>query len=126
VIVAAFSIISNLVILTMEKRSEIGILKTIGSTPVSIARIFVFKGMAIAFLGVVLGWLLALLAIYVQNRFEIISLPPEIYFISYLPFEIHYFDFMLAGSITFVICLLAALYPAIQAARLSVIDVLRH
>ena len=59
VVVAAFSIISTLVMMTMEKRSEIGILKTIGSTPASIRRIFVYKGMTIAALGVVGGWLLA-------------------------------------------------------------------
>ncbi|MDH4156425.1 MAG: ABC transporter permease [candidate division Zixibacteria bacterium] len=126
VIVAAFSIISNLVILTMEKRSEIGILKTIGSTPGSIREIFVYKGMAIAVFGVVGGWLIALGAAYAQNRFEIISLPPDIYFISYLPIEIHLIDFSLAGVVTFVVCFLAALYPAHQASRLWIIDVLRQ
>ncbi len=126
VIVAAFSIISNLVILTMEKRSEIGIMKTIGSTPGSIRKIFVYKGMAIAVLGVVGGWLVALGAAYLQNRFEIISLPADIYFISYLPIEIHLIDFSLAGFVTFMVCFFAALYPAHQASKLWVIDVLRQ
>ena len=126
VIVAAFSIISNLVILTMEKRSEIGIMKTIGSTPGSIRKIFVYKGMAIAVLGVVGGWLVALGAAYLQNRFELISLPADIYFISYLPIEIHLIDFSLAGFVTFTVCFFAALYPAHQASKLWVIDVLRQ
>jgi len=126
VIVAAFSIISTLVMLTMEKRSEIGILKTIGSTPGSIRKIFLFKGLTIAVLGVLLGWTIALVFAYVQNRYEIISLPSDIYFISYLPIETHVLDFVLAGVVTFVVCFLAALYPAHQAARLSVIDVLRQ
>ncbi|UCC43778.1 MAG: ABC transporter permease [Candidatus Zixiibacteriota bacterium] len=126
VIVAAFSIISTLVMMTMEKRAEIGILKTIGSTPGSIRRIFVRKGILIGTLGLVGGWLIALGAAYIQNRFQLISLPPDIYFISYLPIETHLVDFLLAGAITVLICFLAALYPANQAARVSVIDVLRQ
>lgn len=126
VLVAAFSIVSTLVMLTMEKRSEIGILKTIGATPGSIRKIFVYKGLVIATYGVVLGWLLAFVAALVQNHYEVISLPPDIYFISYLPIDMHLVDFVVAGSITYVICFLAALYPAYQAARLSVIDVLRR
>lgn len=126
VLVAAFSIISTLVMLTMEKRSEIGILKTLGSTPRSIRKIFVYKGLVIAVYGVVLGWVLAIVAAMIQNQYELIALPPDIYFISYLPIEMHPLDFLVAGGLTFVICFLASLYPAYQAARLSVIDVLRR
>ena len=126
VIVAAFSIISTLVMLTMEKRSEIGILKTIGSTPASIRKIFIYKGLTIAILGGLLGWVVALAFAYLQNRYQIISLPADIHFISYLPIETHVVDFLLAGVVTFVVCFLAALYPAHQAARMSVIDVLRQ
>ncbi len=126
VIVAAFSIISTLVMLTMEKRSEIGILKTMGATPARIRRIFVYKGLAIGTLGVISGWTVALTAGYVQNKYELISLPADIYFIEYLPIETHGFDFILAGVLTIVICFVAALYPANQAAKVSVIDVLRQ
>ena len=126
VIVAAFSIISTLVMLTMEKRSEIGILKTIGSTPGSIRKIFVYKGLAIAMGGALAGWIIALFFSYLQNHYAIISLPADIYFISYLPIETHLLDFLLAGLVTFVVCFMASLYPSHQAARLSVIEVLRQ
>ncbi|MEW5995662.1 MAG: ABC transporter permease, partial [Candidatus Zixiibacteriota bacterium] len=126
VLVAAFSIISTMVMLTMEKREEIGILKTIGSTPSSIQKIFLYKGLAIATIGAVLGWAISLTCAYLQNRYEIVSLPADIYFISYLPIEIHAADFLLVGAATFAVCLLAALYPAHQAARVSVVDVLRR
>ncbi|MFQ5498851.1 MAG: FtsX-like permease family protein [Candidatus Zixiibacteriota bacterium] len=126
VIVAAFSIISTLVMLTMEKRSEIGILKTIGATPATIRKIFVYNGLTIGAMGVLCGWFLAMTAAWVQNRYELISLPPDIYFISYLPIDTHPLDFLLAGSVTLIVCFLAGLYPAQQAARLSVIDVLRR
>ncbi|MBN1213770.1 MAG: ABC transporter permease [candidate division Zixibacteria bacterium] len=126
VLVAAFSIISTLVMLVMEKRSEIGILKTMGSTPGSILKIFVFKGILMGLGGILFGWTLALLAAYLQNEYQLISLPPDIYFISYLPIETHLVDFLLAGLVTLFICFLATLYPASQASRLSVIDVLRQ
>ena len=126
VLVAAFSVISTLVMLTMEKRSEIGILKTIGTTPRRVANIFVHKGMMIGILGVTIGWIVALTLAYIQNSYRIISLPPDIYFISYLPIEVHPWDFALTGAVTLVICFLASLYPAFQAARSSVIDVLRQ
>jgi lipoprotein-releasing system permease protein len=126
VIVAAFSIISTLVMLTMEKRPEIGIMKTIGFTPGSVRRIFVYQGLVIAGLGVATGWLLAWGAAWLQNTYEVISLPPDIYFISYLPVETHVTDFLAVGVVAIVVCFLAALYPASQAARLSVIEVLRQ
>ena len=125
VLVAAFSIISTLVLLTMEKRSEIGILKTMGSTSFSIIRIFVSKGLSIASYGVILGWGLALFSAYLQNHYKLINLPSDIYFISYLPIETHLLDFLFAGGITFIICFVASLYPAYQASRVSVIEVLR-
>lgn len=125
VLVAAFSIVSTLVMMTMEKRAEIGIMKTIGSTPGSIRSIFVMKGLTIGVIGVIAGWLLALVAIFIQNKFEVISLPPDIYFISYLPFLIKPLEFLLVGGVTMLICLVAAIFPAHQAARISVIEVLR-
>lgn len=126
VLVAAFSIISSLIMLVLEKRAEIGILKAMGSTPGSIRKIFIFKGLTIGLVGVLGGWGLALAAAWVQNEYNVISLPPDIYFIAYLPIETHLVDFVLAGLVTLAICFLTALYPAHQASRLSVIDVLRQ
>jgi lipoprotein-releasing system permease protein len=125
VIVAGFSIISTLVMLTMEKRPEIAILKAMGSTPASIRRIFVYQGLTIAGIGLLGGWLLAYGLSFIQNQFEIVKLPPDIYFVSYLPIETHILDFLAVGLITVVVCYLAALYPAQQAARLPVIEILR-
>ena len=126
VLVAAFSIISTLVMLTMEKRSEIGILKTIGAVPASIRKIFIYNGMTIATIGVLTGWGVSLGAGFIQNHWKVVSLPPDIYFISYVPIESHLLDYLIAGGVTYIICFIAALIPAQQAARLSVIDVLRR
>lgn len=126
IIVAAFSIISTLVMTTMQKRPEIAILKAMGATPSSIWGIFTYKGLLIGIFGVAGGWGLALLAAYIQNRFQIVTLPPDIYFISYLPIETRASDFLGAGVITMIICFLASLYPAMVASRYSVIDILRR
>lgn len=125
VIVAGFSIISTLVMLTMEKRPEIAILKAIGSTPNSILKIFVYQGLAIASIGLLSGWFLAYLLAYLQNRFEIVKLPPDIYFVSYLPIIVDIWDFLAVGVVTIVVCFFAALYPARQAAKLAVVEILR-
>jgi lipoprotein-releasing system permease protein len=126
VLVAAFSIISTLVMLAMEKRSEIGILKAVGSTRYSISKIFIYNGLIIGIIGIITGWGLALAAAVIQNTYQIISIPAELYFISYLPIDIHPFDFIVAGAVTIVICFLAALYPATRASGQSVIEVLRQ
>ncbi len=126
VLVAAFSIISTLVMLAMEKRSEIGILKTIGATPQSVTRIFILNGLIIGGIGIISGWALAILAAWIQNHYQLITIPADLYFVSHLPIEVHLWDFMTAGILTIIICFLAALYPARKAAGHSVIDVLRQ
>ncbi|MCX6825885.1 MAG: ABC transporter permease [candidate division Zixibacteria bacterium] len=126
VLVAAFSIISTLVMLAMEKRSEIGILKTIGSTPASIRKIFIYNGLVIGTIGIICGWGIALGAAWIQNKYALISLPADLYFINYLPIDVHLLDLVFAGLITLLICFLAALYPAHRASRQSVIEVLRQ
>jgi lipoprotein-releasing system permease protein len=126
ILVAAFSIIATLVMLTMEKRAEIGILKTMGTTPGSITAIFVYNGVGIGVIGVFAGWCLAYLVGSLQNTFHFFALPADIYFISYLPVDMHLIDFLATGVVTLLICLLVALYPAFQAARLSVVSVLRE
>ena len=124
--VAAFNIISTLVMIVMEKRHEIGILKTMGSIPASISRIFMGIGLVVGMIGCLLGWGLGYFLCWLQIRFEIVSLPPEIYFISSLPVEIRPLDFMIVGFAAVLLCFLATIYPARKAAGLSVVKVLRQ
>jgi lipoprotein-releasing system permease protein len=124
--VAAFNIISTLVMIVMDKRHEIGILKTMGSVPAAVSRIFMRIGMVVGLIGCLLGWSLGYFLCWLQMRFEIVSLPPEIYFISSLPIEVRPLDFLVVGLAAVILCFLATLYPARQAARLSVVEVLRQ
>ncbi len=124
--VAAFNIISTLVMIVMEKRQEIGILKTMGSIPNSISRIFMGIGTFVGVIGCLVGWALGYFLCWLQMRFDLIALDPEIYFISSLPVEIRLFDFAIVGVSAIVLCFLATIYPAFRASGLSVVEVLRR
>ncbi len=124
--VAAFNIISTLVMIVMEKREEIGILKTMGALPGSIAGIFMRIGLVVGLFGCLSGSILGFGLCWLQKRFDLVSLPSEIYFISSLPIDVRPFDFLWVCLAAIILCFLATIYPARKAAGLSVIDVLRH
>jgi len=126
IVVAAFSIVATLVMITLEKRAEIAILKTLGLTGAEIRRIFVFNGLTMGVVGVLLGWGVALAMAWAQNNFHILRLPADVYFISYLPFSPMPSDFLEIGAITLIVCFFAGLYPAGRAARATVVDTLRQ
>ena len=117
IIVAAFNIISSLIMMILEKRREIGILMSMGATSGSIMRVFMYNGIVIGFLGSTLGTALGVLVCYVQYRWQLIPLPGDIYFINKLPVLIRSLDVAAVFVSANVICWLATLYPAWSAAR---------
>jgi lipoprotein-releasing system permease protein len=126
IIIAAFSVISTLVMTALEKRSEIAALKTIGLNSASIRKIFVYNGLIVGIVGTLSGWALALTLVWAQNTFHILELPADVYFISYLPFDPQLMDFLYIGAGTMLMTFLAGLYPAFTAARQPVIEALRR
>ncbi len=126
ILVAAFSIISTLVMIVLEKRTEIAILKTLGVTSGSLRKIFIYNGLTIGVIGVSAGWILAGILIVIQNHFHVLSLPADVYFISYLPFAASFGDFAQIGLATLLVCFLAGVYPAQRAASQSVVETLRQ
>ncbi len=126
VAVAAFNIISTLIMVVIEKRKDIGILKSMGSTNTSIMRIFMFEGLVVGVVGVALGSLFGYLLCWIQRSFNIISLPPEIYFISSLPVDMRPVDFILVAVAATALTFLATVYPARRAAQLSPVDAIRY
>lgn len=124
--VAAFNIISTLVMIVMEKRQEIGILKTMGSVPKAVSKIFMAIGTFVGVIGCLLGWFLGGVICWIQIQFQVIHIDPEIYFINTLPMEIRPLDFILVGVFAVLLCFLATLYPAYRASGLSVVKVLRR
>ena len=126
VMVAALNIISSLILLVMEKSRDIAILKTMGSSAASIRRIFMFQGLVIGLIGTAGGALLGGLTIYLADRYRLVRVPLDVYQISYVPFRLEPLDFIIVVSSAVVICFLATIYPARQAAKLDPAQALRY
>lgn len=134
VAVAAFNLLSSLVMAVKDKRSDIAILRSIGATPREIARIFLVQGCLIGLvgtaLGVALGCLVAfnvdVIVPFIENLLGIEFLPQQIYFISQLPSEPQAQDIAVVGVTSLGLSLLATLYPSWRASGLQPAQVLRH
>lgn len=117
ILVAAFNIVSSLVMMIIEKRREIGILMGMGATSGSVMRIFMLNGVVIGLMGSTLGVALGALLCYIQYHYRFIPLPGEIYFIDTLPVLIRWADVAAIYCTANVLCFLATLYPAWSASR---------
>ena len=134
VAVAAFNIISTLVMAVSDKQSDIAVLRTLGASPQSILKIFMIQGTIIGVIGIFLGivggvWLASNIETIVpalENMFDYKFLSPDVYYISDLPSDMHWNDVMYIGVISFILCLLATIYPAIRAANILPAEALRY
>ena len=125
-LVAAFNIVSTLIMVVMEKRKDIAVLKSMGATRAGIIRIFVFKGALIGSAGTLLGTLGGWVACWTLRRYEFIHLQQGVFGVSTLPVKIIPEYFVVIAFVSALICLLATLYPAQQAARLAPVDIIRY
>ncbi len=126
VLVAAFNIAGSLVMMVMEKRKDIAILKAMGATAKSIGRIFVIKGLMIGLMGTLLGTSAGLVLCTLLKRYSFIQLPADIYYISTLPVNMKISDVLLIALCALIICFAATLYPARQAAGIDPVEAIRH
>jgi lipoprotein-releasing system permease protein len=126
IMVAAFNIISSLIMIVMEKTREIGILKSMGATSNNIMKIFMYEGIGIGLIGTVLGSLLGYAIGFLQLHYKIISLPADVYIIDSLPIEMHLMDFIAISSVALILCFLASVYPAFKASRLFPVEAIRY
>lgn len=132
--VAAFNLVSSLVMTVTNKQADIAILRTLGAQPSSIMKIFMVQGMTIGLcgtlLGVALGCLIAVniptIVPFIEHVLGIRFLPPSIYFISELPSDLKLLDVIKIGAIACVLSVLATLYPSWQAARVRPAEALRY
>ncbi|MDR2709510.1 MAG: ABC transporter permease [Elusimicrobiota bacterium] len=125
IFVAAFNIISNLLLLSVQKFKEIGIMSAIGFSKMSIAKIFFYEGVFVGLIGAFLGVALGLGISLILKNFEIVKLPQGIYYVDKLPIAILYQDVFFVGLCAFIITIVAAIYPAYQVSKLDPIEAMR-
>ena len=126
VMVAALNIIASLILLVMEKTRDIAILKTMGASRRSIMLVFLLQGTIIGIIGTVLGALAGTAIATVADRYRLISIPSDVYQVSYLPFKVLPEDLVSVIIGAVVVCFVATLYPSRQAAKLDPAQALRY
>ncbi len=126
ILVAAFNIVSTLIMVVLEKTKEIGILKSMGATNESVMRIFIYQGAVAGVIGGVLGLIIGYALCWAQLKFKFFSLPPDVYIISALPILMQPLDFVFIASAALMLSLIATIYPAYRAAKLDPIQAIRY
>lgn len=132
--VAAFNLVSSLVMLVTDKQADIAILRTLGATPRTVMGVFMVQGMLIGITGIALGVLFGTLLAanlpaiveWIEHMFHVQFLSPDVYYISELPSDLHWGDVGWIAALAFVFSLLATLYPAWRASRTQPAQALRY
>ena len=124
--VAAFNIVSTLVMVVADRTREIGILKAMGMKRRGILSVFVLQGVWIGVVGTAIGTAGGLFLCWLLETYEIIRIPPDVYFVDHLPVSLQVTDVLLIVGGSVAVALLATIYPALQASRLEPVDAIRH
>ena len=134
VAVAAFNIVSTLVMAVTDKQADIAILRTLGASPRSIMKIFIVQGIVIGLVGTLLGSVggvvlalnLDVVVPFIEQMFGVQFLAKDVYYISELPSDLRYHEVALVAGMSFLICLLATLYPSYRASQTQPAEALRY
>jgi len=125
ILVAVFNIVGTLLMIVLEKTRAVGILKTLGSRRNQIITIFLINGSIIGVVGIVFGSFFGYLLMFIQEEFNIITLPSSVYFMSRVPFLITADTFIIIAVITFLLCILASIVPSYIASKIKPVNALR-
>ncbi|MGE5497194.1 MAG: ABC transporter permease, partial [Syntrophothermus sp.] len=125
VIVAVFNIISTLLMIVLERSGAIGTLGSLGARKKQIISIFLVQGIYLSIAGILLGNLIAYILSILQDKFDLISLPESVYFMSKAPILIDWQNYLFVSLATFALCIIAALIPSYIASRIRPISALR-
>jgi lipoprotein-releasing system permease protein len=126
VLVAAFNIIATLVMVVMERRKEIAILRAMGARASSIASIFLCEGAALGAAGTLIGVGSGLVTTLLIDKFHFIHLPADLFMVSTVPVRLSAVNFIAVAISAIFLCLAGALYPALRARALRPVEVIRY
>ncbi|HOI41614.1 MAG TPA: ABC transporter permease [Elusimicrobiales bacterium] len=126
ILVATFTIASNLLMMTVEKMRDIGILRAMGAGPGLVRRVFLLEGAMIGLAGTLSGVLLGVGISLFIGHYPVIELPSDIYYVTRVPVKLDALDILLTALASFGLCSLSALYPASRAAKLDPVDAIRY
>ncbi|HVG35319.1 MAG TPA: ABC transporter permease [Pyrinomonadaceae bacterium] len=126
IMMATLNITTMLVLVVVERRSDIAILSAMGARARSIMFIFMAEGAGVGLIGAASGVALGLLVCFVGDRYRLVSLPADVYSLSYVPFHTRTTDVALSATVAFILSLLATLYPARAASRVRPAEALRE
>ena len=126
IVVAAFSIVTALVMLVMEKTRDIAVLMSMGATRQRIRRLFTLQGLVIGGVGTVLGFVFGLSACALLQEYQFVKLPRGVYSMDHLPVLLLWQDLAAIGVTAMIICFLATIYPSYKASSLEPVAALRH
>lgn len=125
IFVAVFNIIGTLLMIVLERTNTIGILRSLGMNRKRIISLFLYHGFYLTIIGTIAGNLLAYILSTLQDRFDIISLPDKIYFVSRVPIAINPDNYLLVSAITILIAMIASIIPAFVASKIKPISAIR-
>lgn len=133
-VVAAFNIVSTLVMVVTDKQADIAILRTMGASTRTIGRIFIVQGTVLGLIGIIIGVILGVslslglesIVAWIEQVLDVEFLPGSVYYISRLPSDLHLLDVVKVASGAFVFAVGATLYPAFKAARTMPAEALRY
>jgi lipoprotein-releasing system permease protein len=134
VAVAAFNLVSTLVMTVTDKQADIAILRTLGASPASILAIFVIQGALVGFIGTLAGMVggialalnIGVVVPFIERTFSIQFLDKSVYYISEVPSDLQRADIVLIAAIALLLALLATLYPSWRAAKVNPAEALRY
>jgi lipoprotein-releasing system permease protein len=119
ILVAALNIVSNISLLVVERKRDLGVFATLGAAPDSLGRVYVLLGLAIGGLGTGLGLAGGAGSAFLLDRFGLVPLPSDVYMLSHVPFALHPGELAVVSAFSLAMALAAAAFPARVAARLA-------